>query len=101
MGGVTLRKVCDAEVLQERHPALLTVIFNGYLNVVHLSVIVLLLSYTLVDKEKVHPNCGYGTTDTKLSTQAERLTHAFTGCMSVCVCVGGGGEEYSIMLLSR
>ena len=79
MGGVTLWKVGDTEVLKEQAPALLTVVFNGHLNVSHLSVILFLLSYALVDKEKVQANRGCGTTDTNGNTHVKWLTDNFTG----------------------
>ena len=79
VGGVTLRKVGDTEVLKEQAPALLTVVFNGHLNVSHLSVVLFLLSYALVDKEKVQANRGCGTTDTNGNTHVKWLTDNFTG----------------------
>ena len=78
MRGVTLREVCDTEVLKERIPALFVVTLDGYLNVLHLSVIVILLSFALVDKKKIQANCGCGATNTVRSVQTEWLTDGST-----------------------
>ena len=72
VGGITLRKIGDTEILQEHSSALLAVLFSGYLKVHHLYVVLLLPGNGLVDEEKVQADCGSRSTDTKWYADVKR-----------------------------